>query len=324
MQVEIDDADEALADDILEHFGVKGMRWGIRRELERQQKETRKADKKWTKRADTKKGWVLDYNSMVDDMNNGEIDRINNDPRFRNADVKSPGPIRDEYQQEISNTILRLLNQASQDRVGSSPSGTLHVRWQMPDPDDLVGYPSLHIVDNQVRHADDSPDGEMAETVYTIDVEWDPDWHILSVAPSADDREIAQSAIDLAMDMYETNQLDAQRILMHYGVLGMRWGVRRDRRYRRDLSDEDLRRTIERMRLEKQYDEIANPPSATRKFVAKHGDRVFGTAVAAVASFAVKRYLDKRFGNGAGAATKNVADTIGSYNPRDLVPRPGG
>lgn len=91
---------------------------------------------------------------------------------------------------------------------------------------------------------------------------------------------------------------------MHYGILGMKWGVRKDRKssgkrkkakrtkvdtrsadYKKtsknrrrkasDLSDEELKKTIERMRLEQQYNELtAKDVSAGRKFATKTIERL--------------------------------------------------
>lgn len=80
--------------------------------------------------------------------------------------------------------------------------------------------------------------------------------------------------------------------LMHYGVLGMKWGVRKDRRrahklYKskkrqekeekeerirrmKDMSDNELRETLNRLRMEQEYTRLLNEKktiSAGQKFV---------------------------------------------------------
>lgn len=61
--------------------------------------------------------------------------------------------------------------------------------------------------------------------------------------------------------MSKSNELE------HFGVLGMRWGVRRGRNYQtsakkskkvkvKNMSDQDLQKKINRMNMEKQYKQL--------------------------------------------------------------------
>lgn len=109
--------------------------------------------------------------------------------------------------------------------------------------------------------------------------------------------------------------------LAHYGVKGMRWGVRRKRgsngrvggskpsgkttfqKQPHRLSDAELQRRIKRMELEKKYRELNAPTkSKGRKFagevVENSGKTIVGTVVGTTASFAVGRALKKKFGSG--------------------------
>jgi hypothetical protein len=242
---------------------------------------------------------------MADQMNgdDGELSKINNDPRFKGQDLSETGPLQREYYDEVSRTSQRILNAEAEKEFGRSPSGDFQIRFNYDVYKD--GWPQMGIVHVQkdAQHAD--------EGFENLDLTWSEDGHILAIKFSGegDEAAIAQMAINLAMDTFDANPEESTEILVHYGVLGMHWGIRRDLDR---LSDADLKATIERMRLEKQYNEIVNPKVA-RKFIVKHGDRVFGTAVAAVAGFAVKRYLDKKFGKGAGDAATNVRRNVKEF-----------
>ena len=117
--------------------------------------------------------------------------------------------------------------------------------------------------------------------------------------------------------------------LYHYGVLGMKWGVRksrgggsarsgrkqsssksadkkqkelrkRDLKNRRNLSDAELKRKIERIKLEKQFKELTNEDIAPgKKFVAdvmsSSGKKVAGSLVTGATLYGVKAAMTKRF-----------------------------
>lgn len=122
--------------------------------------------------------------------------------------------------------------------------------------------------------------------------------------------------------------------LYHYGVLGMKWGVRKDRkrsgkkkarlvlespfkpktkqqppssttpskkRSISDMSDDELRALINRMQLERQYKQMmAQPPSKgkafVKKFLAENAQTIAKTAISKYANRVIDQKLDKKFG----------------------------
>ena len=114
--------------------------------------------------------------------------------------------------------------------------------------------------------------------------------------------------------------------LMHYGVLGMKWGVRRtpaqfqrkpsnkkstpdqkarkarksDLNKRRTMSDADLKKKIERMKLEKEFKSLTQEDIAPgRKFVAdvmsSAGKKALTAAAAGAMAYGVKAVMTKEF-----------------------------
>lgn len=121
--------------------------------------------------------------------------------------------------------------------------------------------------------------------------------------------------------------------LMHYGVKGMKWGVRRsdsrsanskdhgeraadkaakserkkDVKKRRMLTTEDLKSKIERLKIEKQFKDLTEEDIAPGKKMAKDilksaGTKVLSTAAAGAAAYAVKAAMTKRFDLGEAAS----------------------
>lgn len=105
-----------------------------------------------------------------------------------------------------------------------------------------------------------------------------------------------------------------QNFLKHYGVKGQKWGVttkgkrsaasdrapsdRAVKAKAKSLSNDDLKKHIERMRLEQQYSELANPGSRAGKKYAvelmkQSGSKLVGGIASAVATIAVGAVLGK-------------------------------
>lgn len=119
--------------------------------------------------------------------------------------------------------------------------------------------------------------------------------------------------------LWEYNNVNPD-ILMHYGIKGMKWGIRRTEaqlqrargklesdanrsevkrrkatyKNRRTISDDDLRKEVSRLELEKKYknlvDEDVRPGrTAVRKFLKSTGGRVLTSA--AIGTMAYAGYL---------------------------------
>lgn len=108
--------------------------------------------------------------------------------------------------------------------------------------------------------------------------------------------------------------------LAHYGVKGMRWGQRKAKSAKRKvglpdrsmtrfeksapkLSDAELRRRINRLEMEKRYNDlnrrqITEGESMVKGLLKNTGTAVAGSFLTAAAMYAGKTYLEKKFGSG--------------------------
>lgn len=203
-------------DDIVEHYGTKGMKWGVRKdkghEGERvKTKKLDKLDKKWEKENSGIKGWVKVNNAVADRMNNGLIDKHNNDPRW--ADVKDFYDDRDPRVQEYFSEYEKLANKVWAEetvKLGSNPSGTK--AYELREDADGNPYAYLAPVNQDVKHAE-------GDTQSVLKINRDDSGRVESVTM-------------------------AELELKHYGVKGMKWGVRKDETTSRGGADKGPTATV--------------------------------------------------------------------------------
>jgi hypothetical protein len=193
---------ENRVDDILEHFGIKGMQWGVRRA---HKKEIGAKDYKWEKKASEDTDKVIDiYNAGVRSSRK-EIEAINDKWRESGEDLHKE-PARTEYRTELTEKMNEHLRTISSGNI--SPTGKRELRV-IVDNDG-----SLWLASFPIEHASN---GVRIKLV----IEEDEDGIITKISlPS-----MAQS--DMLVDDF----------LEHFGVKGMRWGVRNKRK--------DTRRSME-------------------------------------------------------------------------------
>jgi hypothetical protein len=193
-------------DDFLEHFGVKGMQWGVRRA----QKKSAKAESKWEKKFNNPRAYFQVHNRAADLANTHDVARINNMPRYRNADFTRDSPLRREYYRAHETAMNRRFQQAADEIVGPSPSGRRVL------VDERTGAISL----SDAQHAN-LPEFRFKR---------DNTGHILSIEVVGEPLEhLDTNKGELQMDYIE----DVDDFLEHFGVKGMRWGVRRQARLER-------------------------------------------------------------------------------------------
>ena len=180
----------------LEHYGVKGMQWGVRR----QQKKLAKADKKWQKNIYSLNGAIDVHNNVADKMNNGGLDRLNNSPKFKDADLSYPDrPATKAYIKAYEKLTEEFTAAAIREVHGTSPSGSMRATL------DTSGDTWKVVVENvDLQHA-------ATENKLVFELDHDEKGFITSMAMVDKDMKMSDPVLDF---------------LEHFGVKGMQWGVR--------------------------------------------------------------------------------------------------
>jgi hypothetical protein len=267
-------ATSGQTDGVISHHGVKGMKWGVRHDPGHQGERTKtkkiaKLDKNFEKNATNVHTFLAIHNRAAQLTNDHDIDRINNKPKYKNADFTNDSPIRRQYYNEHQQAFLSNVRKAAGE-LGTNASGTRNIEIVVGKDGDW----GLRTSD--VKHADtidyfDLLDGS------TVHVFYDDMGHITRIEPP---EELQQSAFDTNFDNF----------LIHYGVKGMHWGVRSDnsggssrrskppaeppsedaarvgqlhsrvraQRSTKPLSNKELELAIRRMNLEQQYSKLSN------------------------------------------------------------------
>lgn len=190
----------------LVHFGVKGQKWGVRRNRQTSSdsgqssggnpKKLAKADKKWERGVTSRKTSLQVYNAAANRMNNGIIGAINK--RFEGQDLNNPKNYA-AYNKAYANAFSKVIGEEATRIMGSNPSGSKRVRAD---------------VDNDGRVLFSFEDIQHEEfAFFQVKLTRDSLGFITKVELLDEDEARMQS-----ISVEEEH-------LSHFGVKGMRWGV---------------------------------------------------------------------------------------------------
>jgi hypothetical protein len=224
---------------ILEHFGVKGMHWGVRKEnVAAVGRAAKSAGGKVGKAADAVSRFAGDTaferNLQSETSRNSINMSINAKARqaFRRTDLpalkerhgdygklrnRATKPFSKEaraYRKDARETYIKRLEDAANSMTNASGTRQYTIRergWELPAEGGALPK-SKHYWDvttREIKHAD-------GDFTWTLEVLEDNDGYITDLSP-----------VDANNSMQQSVELGEEFVLEHYGVKGMHWGVRK-------------------------------------------------------------------------------------------------
>lgn len=186
-----------------EHHGVKGMKWGIRKSPEAAAaKATKKADKKYEKQFQGINGFIKVNNQFADHLN-PKLEELNNTPAYKDKNLYQDKKLHDKYW----NDVEKLIDKAAAETTasfGTNASGTRQMEVTRVGFGENASW-NAEVVD--IQHADTGPMRSVITPVVN---------------------ELGQ-VVDLNIEYPSMSHFDGDGgdFLAHYGVPGMKWGIRK-------------------------------------------------------------------------------------------------
>lgn len=112
-------------------------------------------------------------------------------------------------------------------------------------------------------------------------------------------------------------QNPTEKFMAHYGAKGMKWGIRKDRRTggqkltakAKGMSDDDLKTTIKRMQLERQYSDLVSKENQANQTRVSRGKRAVEKAVKDAGQEQLKNVISSSLGFGIKVGKHQISQT---------------
>lgn len=252
--------DFAAANDFLEHFGIKGMRWGVRKSADQNARDkVAKLDQQFEKAARNPNAhmnlWMESVKSL---KKSGDLQKINNRPEFAASKMRlrigiANRELQNKYNNVVAGELVKHLNQNANKIVNRSGTRRFAIDQVFRGKVLQASTSQWRIVTEEIKQADDGS--------LLIDLVRDEFGRIIDLIPRPD-------------SIMQSDELGD--FLAHFGIKGMKWGIRRKARplstdakakqiikdkVKKDkvgsVSNLKLQQAIRRMQLEQDYKRLS-------------------------------------------------------------------
>lgn len=253
------------AEDVLEHFGIKGMKWGVRKSPEREARKIAKQDLAFEKAARNSHTHQLLWMQSVKTLKkSGDLKAINNRPEFAAAKFRlhlgvANRDLQKKYEDVVAGALVSHIRKNADQIVNRSGTRKFAVD-QVYRATGKKGQKVIRESKSQWR-------------IVTTDIQQSDDGSLLITLV----RDSVGRIIDLIPEDVDLQQSDlVGPFLEHFGIKGMKWGVRRkarplstDAKSKQAVKDKvkqdkvgsvsnlKLQQAIRRMQLEQDYKRLS-------------------------------------------------------------------
>lgn len=252
---------EEMVSDFIEHFGTKGMKWGVRKDKvanavsSAAQKAGPKiksglkavgrglaavgaslAESAWQGSTYSDSTHEEIHNHVAKQIDN-HVAKLQKSPKYRGKNLHADSNLRNEYYQDVAKVTDSAYRRAVKDTIGTSPSGTKSAHYindvrgaRIEVRDKKSGFPESEsplssMKDIQTRKSVEALKTQSATHAATTDA---PD---LEIEIKLDDNGQISGVgfVPPTEGMVHSMAEGEAFVLEHFGVKGMRWGLRKER-----------------------------------------------------------------------------------------------
>lgn len=232
-------------DDYLKHYGVLGMKWGVRRERSGKIKARATMSTRERDARNILEGTNDGVSERATKMYDGTFERaqfrirssirnINKIPKYANANIKKDAKLRKEYYDEISKAVETHLNAAAT----KNRDGRMQLVFKFDASKESVPDVTLRVQENmkqryERRKSARSDMGELRERRREEQAVYESERKEEKLKHSNTNKDLEVKLVVVEDKLGHITDLNLPEVehgnyddfLMHYGVLGMKWGV---------------------------------------------------------------------------------------------------